>query len=92
MTKLFAGPSYRKKFVGTQTQARFTQGKRAIGVRVIGIFLKLLPLKRRFHDSQVVIITNFVVVSSVGIKRVVCKTVLNNILLGIIKVHIILMC
>ena len=32
----------------------------------------LLPLKRRFHDSQIVIITNFVILSSVGIKRVVC--------------------
>ena len=28
--------------------------------------------KRRFRDSQIVIITNFVVVSSVGVKRVVC--------------------
>ena len=32
----------------------------------------MVPLKRRFRDSQIVIITNFVVVSSVGIKRVVC--------------------
>ena len=32
----------------------------------------LLPLKRRFRDSEIVIITNFVVVSSVRIKRVVC--------------------
>ena len=32
----------------------------------------LLPLKRRFCDSKIVIITNFVVVSSVGIKEVVC--------------------
>ena len=31
------------------------------------------PLKRRFRDSQTVIITNSVVISSVGIKRVVCK-------------------
>ena len=28
------------------------------------------PLDRRFRDIQIVIITNFVVVSSVGIKRV----------------------
>ena len=32
----------------------------------------MLPLKRRFCGSQIVIITNYVVVSSVGIKRVVC--------------------
>ena len=32
----------------------------------------MLTLKRRFTDSQMVTITNFVVVSSVGIKRVVC--------------------
>ena len=32
---------------------------------------KFLSLKQRFRDSQIVIITNFVVVSSVGIKRVV---------------------
>ena len=32
----------------------------------------LLPLKRRFPDSQIVILPNFVVVSSVGINRVVC--------------------
>ena len=36
---------------------------------------RLLPLKRRFRDSQIVIITNFVVVSNVGIKRIVCITV-----------------
>ena len=35
---------------------------------------KLLPLKRRFRDSQIVIITTIVVVSSVGIKRVVCTS------------------
>ena len=34
----------------------------------------LLPLERRFRDSQIVIITNFVLVSSVGINRVVCIT------------------
>ena len=28
--------------------------------------------KQEFRDSQIVIITNFVVVSSVGVKRVVC--------------------
>ena len=33
----------------------------------------MLPLKRRFRDSQIAIITNFVVVSSVGIKRVDCS-------------------
>ena len=33
---------------------------------------KLSPLERRFRDIQIVIITNFVVVSSVGIKRVDC--------------------
>ena len=31
----------------------------------------MLPLKQRFRDSQIVIVTNFVV-SSVGIKRIVC--------------------
>ena len=36
----------------------------------------LLPLKRMFRDSQIVIITNFVVVSSVGIKRVDCTYIL----------------
>ena len=34
--------------------------------------LRLLPLKRRYHNSQIVITTNFIVVSSVGIRRVVC--------------------
>ena len=32
----------------------------------------LLPLKQKFRDSQIVIITSYVVVSSIGIKRVVC--------------------
>ena len=32
----------------------------------------LLPIKRRFRDSKIVIITNFVVVSSVGINRIDC--------------------
>ena len=32
----------------------------------------MLPLKRRFRDSQIVIITNFVVVSSDDIKWAVC--------------------
>ena len=31
--------------------------------------------KRRFRDSQIVIITTFVVVSSVGIKRVACSAI-----------------
>ena len=31
---------------------------------------KLSPLEQRFHDIQIVIITNFVIVSNVGIKRV----------------------
>ena len=31
-----------------------------------------LILKRRFRGSRIVIITNIVVVSSVGIKRVIC--------------------
>ena len=30
----------------------------------------LSPLERRFRDFQIVIITNFIVVSSLGIKRV----------------------
>ena len=30
---------------------------------------KLSPLARRFHDIQIAILTNFVVVSNVGIKR-----------------------
>ena len=33
---------------------------------------KLSPLERRFYDIQIVIITNFAVVSNVGIKRVDC--------------------
>ena len=32
----------------------------------------LLPHKRRFRESQTVIIRNFVFVSSVGVKRIVC--------------------
>ena len=42
--------------------------------------LVLLPLKRKFRDSQIVIITNFVVVSSVGLKRlsVLLKRLLNT--------------
>ena len=32
------------------------------------------PLERRFGDIQIVIITNFVVVSSDGIKRVECRS------------------
>ena len=35
---------------------------------------KVPPLERRFRDIQIVIITNFVVVSSVGIKRVDCSS------------------
>ena len=35
--------------------------------------LILLPLMLRFRDRQIVILTIFVVVSSVGIKRVVCN-------------------
>ena len=35
---------------------------------------KVPPLERRFRDIQIVIITNFVVVSSVGIKRVYCSS------------------
>ena len=33
---------------------------------------KLPPIERRFRDIQIVITTNFVVVSSIGIKRVDC--------------------
>ena len=39
---------------------------------------KLSSLERRFRDIQIVIITNFVVVSSVGIKRVDCFHVLPS--------------
>ena len=39
---------------------------------------QLLSLKRRFRDSQIVIITNFVIVSSVDIKRVVCNILKRN--------------
>ena len=38
---------------------------------------ELFPLKQKFCDSQIVIITNFVGVSSVDIKRAVC-TAHNN--------------
>ena len=34
---------------------------------------QLSPIERRFRDIQIVIITNFVIVSSVGIKRVDCS-------------------
>ena len=37
----------------------------------MSIFEEYGAFKRRFRDSQIVIITNYVVVSSVGIKRVV---------------------
>ena len=40
---------------------------------------KLLPLKRRFHDSHIVCRTNFFFVSSVGIKWVVCNRYKNEI-------------
>ena len=47
------------------------------------MFDYFLPLKLRFRVSQIIIITNFVVVSSVGIKRIMrhmCLTsYLNNI-------------
>ena len=33
-----------------------------------------LPLKQKFSDSKIVIITNYVVVSNVGIKRVDCMS------------------
>ena len=36
------------------------------------ILLLMLPLKQRLHDRQIVIITNFVIVSSFGIKRLGC--------------------
>ena len=39
----------------------------------------MLPLKRRFHDGQLVIITNFVVISSVGIRRVVCTSDIEHV-------------
>ena len=39
---------------------------------------KLLPLKRRFRLSQIISITNFVVVLSVGIKRVVYSAEVVN--------------
>ena len=35
---------------------------------------QLSPLERRVRDIQIVIVTNFVVLSSVGIKRVDCIT------------------
>ena len=38
----------------------------------------MLPLKLRFCGSQIVIIMNFVVVLSVGIKRVVCRIHLKH--------------
>ena len=37
------------------------------------IYLTLSPLERRFRDIQIVIITTFVVVSDVSIKRVECN-------------------
>ena len=40
---------------------------------------QLLSLNRSFHENQIFIITNFVVVSSVGIKRL---SVVNSALLG----------
>ena len=36
-----------------------------------------VPLKRRFHMSQIVVITNFVMVSSIGINRVVCMLIVS---------------
>ena len=33
---------------------------------------KLSPLEQRFRASQIIFITNFVIISSVGIKRVDC--------------------
>ena len=50
----------------------------------------MLPLKRGFRDSQIVIITNFVVVSSVGIKRVVCIIIIIIIIIIIVVVIIII--
>ena len=44
----------------------------------------MLPLKRQFCDSEIVIIRNFVIVSSVGIKRVVYT---NNVSDTIMKFH-----
>ena len=37
-------------------------------------------LKQKFRDSQIVIITNFVVVSNVGLKRVDCRKFVYSIL------------
>ena len=37
----------------------------------------MLPLKRKFRESQIVIITNFVVILSVDIKRVVCTCIIQ---------------
>ena len=37
----------------------------------------LSPLVRMYFDIQIVVITNFVVVSSVSIKRVDCKLYIN---------------
>ena len=36
------------------------------------IFIKQSPLEQKFRAIQIVIITNFVVVASVGIKKVDC--------------------
>ena len=41
----------------------------------------MFPLTRRFRDSQVVIITNFIVVSSVGIKGL-CVVYANHLSFG----------
>ena len=51
----------------------------------------MLPLKQRFRDSQIVIITNFVILSSVGIQRIVCtensKHIAYTFLLSLFRVN-----
>ena len=45
----------------------------------------LSPLKRRFRDIQIVILTNFVIVLSIGIKKVDCITESSNGLVQILE-------
>ena len=50
----------------------------SIECNILAICDFLLLLKRRFCDRQIVIITNFVVVWSVGIKNVVCTVTVTS--------------
>ena len=52
------------------------------------IFHELSPLKRRFRDIQIVIIANFVVLTSVGVMRIDCILVFKFIVIIVVNAFV----